>query len=73
MGCSSPFCLIELIEIDVALGKKLEQYECHNPSLGITTKTRVYKGVGQESSSRITFHVPGSVGKCEGINPHTLK
>ncbi len=27
MGCSSPFTLIELIEVDVTLEKKIEQYE----------------------------------------------
>ncbi len=31
-----------------------------------------YKATGQEEA-RITPHAPGSVGKCEGMNPHTPK
>jgi hypothetical protein len=34
---------------------------------------RVYKGVGQEGSSEVTSHALESVGKCEGMNPHTPK
>jgi hypothetical protein len=37
------------------------------------TKSRAYEGVGQEWSLTITFHVLGSVGRCEGMNPHTPK
>jgi len=29
--------------------------------------------MGQEASMGITPHAPGSVGKCEGMNPHTPK
>jgi hypothetical protein len=47
--------------------------ECHNPSLGLTTKARACKGVNQEGSSRITFHALASVRECEGMNPHTPK
>jgi hypothetical protein len=36
---------------------------CRNPSLGLVTKARACKGVGQEGSPRITFHVPESVGE----------
>jgi len=46
---------------------------CYNPSLGLTTKARAGKGAGQEWSPEITFHVLGSVGKCEGMNLHTPK
>ncbi len=28
---------------------------------------------GQEKSPKVTFHAPGSVGECEGMNPHTPK
>jgi hypothetical protein len=46
---------------------------CRNPSLGLMTKARACKGEGQEGSPRVTSHAPGSVGKYEGMNPHTLK
>jgi hypothetical protein len=48
-------------------------YSCHNPSFGFTTKTRAYKGAGQEGSLEVTFHVRGSVGECEGMNPKNPK
>jgi len=53
--------------------KKLKQFNCCNPSLEFMTKARACKGVGQEGSSGVTFHVLGSVGKCEGMNSHTSK
>jgi len=37
------------------------------------TKARACKVVGQKRSSGVTPHVPGSVGKCEGMNPDTSK
>jgi len=37
------------------------------------TKARACKVEGQEGSMGVTPHVPGSVGKCEGMNPHTSK
>jgi hypothetical protein len=46
---------------------------CHNPSFGLATKVRACKGVGQKGNLGITFHAPGSVGECEGMNPHTPK
>jgi hypothetical protein len=33
------------------------------------TNARACKGVGQEWSLGVTFHVPRNVGKCEGMNP----
>jgi hypothetical protein len=42
---------------------------CCNLSLGLMTKARACKGVGQEWSSGVTFHAPRNVGKCEGMNP----
>jgi hypothetical protein len=47
--------------------------KCCNPSFGLATKARAYKGAGQEWIPRVTFHAPKSVGKCEGMNPHTPK
>ncbi len=46
---------------------------CHNPSFRLATKAWACKGAGQEGSSGITSHAPGSVRECEGINPHTPK
>ncbi len=48
-------------------------YKCRNPNLGLTTKVRAYKVVGQKGSPGVTPHAPESVGKCEGMNPHTSK
>jgi hypothetical protein len=44
-----------------------------NPSLGLTTNVRACKGAGQEWILRVTFHAPGNVRKCEGMNSHILK
>jgi len=46
---------------------------CRNLSLGLATKARAYKGVGQEGSSRVTSHALRSVGELEGMNPHIFK
>jgi hypothetical protein len=46
---------------------------CHNLSLGLATKARVCKGVGQEGSSGVTSHAPDNVGECGGMNPHIPK
>jgi hypothetical protein len=39
----------------------------------VATKARACKGVGQEGNSGVTFHAPGSVRECEGMNPHIPK
>jgi hypothetical protein len=46
---------------------------CHNPSLGLATKARACKGVGQEGRPGVTSHATKSVGECEGMNPYTPK
>jgi hypothetical protein len=43
------------------------------PYLGFVTKARACEGVGQKWNLEVTFHVPKSVGECEGINLHTPK
>ncbi len=53
--------------------KKIVQIACRNPSLGLMTKARAYKGAGQERSLGVASHALGSVGECEGMNPHTPK
>ncbi len=50
-----------------------EEERCHNLSFGLMTKARACKGASQEGSLGITSHVPGSVGECEGMNPHIPK
>jgi len=47
--------------------------QCHNPSLGLATKVRGCKVVGQEGSPGARLHAPRSARECEGINPHTPK
>jgi hypothetical protein len=44
-----------------------------NPSLGLTTKARACKVVGQERSPWVKFHAPESAKECEGMNHHTPK
>jgi hypothetical protein len=44
---------------------------CRNPSLGLVTKAKACKGASEEGSPRIIFHVPESVGECEGMNTRT--
>jgi hypothetical protein len=46
---------------------------CCKPNLGLVTKARACKGVGQEKSPGIIFHALKNVGECEGMNPHTPK
>jgi hypothetical protein len=46
---------------------------CCNLSLGLTTKARACKGVGQEGSSGVKSHDFESAKECEGMNPHTPK
>jgi hypothetical protein len=47
--------------------------ECRNPSFGLATKAKGLQGYGPRGSPGVTSHTPGSVGKCEGVNPHTPK
>jgi len=37
------------------------------------TKARACKGASQKGSPGVASHVFGSVGECEGMNPHTPK
>ncbi len=73
--CHSPHSLCSTIDTWLAIHGPLQSLNnvCRNPSLGLTTKARGCKGVGQEWSPGITFHAPKNVGKCEGMNPHTPK
>jgi hypothetical protein len=46
---------------------------CCNPNLGLATKARACKVVGQEESPGIKPHALESARKCWGIDPHTPK
>jgi hypothetical protein len=46
---------------------------CRNLSLGLVTKAKGLQGCEPRGSLGVTSHSPGNVGKCEGVNPHTLK
>jgi hypothetical protein len=77
---STPFNLLQSIfgkgirYLLNTISKSLHQhYFSINPSLGFATKARACKGAGQEGSMGVTFHGLGNVGKCEGMNPRTLK
>ncbi len=55
--------------------KVISQHACmggcnHNPTNQKRCWiTRAYEGASQEWSLGVTFHVPKSVGECEGMNP----
>jgi hypothetical protein len=46
---------------------------CRNPSFGLATKAKGLQGCGPKGSPGVTSRTPGSVGKCEVVNPHTPK
>jgi hypothetical protein len=46
---------------------------CRNPNFGLATKAKGLQGCGPRKSPGVTSHTPESVGKCEGVNPHTPK
>ncbi len=47
--------------------------KCRDPSFGLMTKAKACKGASREGSLGVTFHIPKSVGECEGMNLHTPK
>jgi len=46
---------------------------CRNPNFRLVTKAKGLQGCGPRESLEVTSHTSGSVGKCEGVNPHTPK
>jgi len=46
---------------------------CRNPSFGFETKAKGLQGCEPKESIGVKSHSLGSVGKCEGVNPHTPK
>ncbi len=53
--------------------KKKFQIKCRNLGFGLATKAKGLQGCGPRESPGVTSHTPRSVGKCEGMNPHTPK
>ncbi len=48
-------------------------HRCRNLNLGFATKAKACEGVSQKLSLGVTFYVPGSLGECEGMEPHIPK
>jgi hypothetical protein len=48
-------------------------FRCRNPSFGLATKAKGLQGCGPKGSPGVTSGTPRSVGKREGVNPHTPK
>ncbi len=46
---------------------------CRNPNFRLATKAKELQGCGPKKSLGVASHIPESVGKCEGVNPHTPK
>jgi len=42
-------------------------------AFGLATKAKGLQGCELRGSPGVTSHTPGSVRKCEGVNPHTPK
>jgi hypothetical protein len=42
-------------------------------ALGLRPRKKGLQGCGPRGNPRVTSHTPGSVRKCEGVNPHTPK
>ncbi len=65
-------CPIQIPILDIILFI-LQNVNCRNPSFGLATKAKGLQGCGPKGSPRVTSGTPESVGKCEGVNPHTPK
>jgi hypothetical protein len=63
------------IHSQVVMEKEIEHahIDCRNPNLGLATKAKACKVVGQEGSPGITPHALENVRKCKRMNPHTSK
>jgi len=51
----------------------VQMLKYRNLNFGLATKAKGLQGCGPKESSGVTSHTPGSVRKCEGVNPHTPK
>jgi hypothetical protein len=67
------FCnFLKLILEDICV-KFSTSFSVATLALGSQPEQKVLQRCGPRERSGITSHTPGSVGKCEGVNPHTLK
>jgi hypothetical protein len=46
---------------------------CRNSNFGLVTKAKGLQGCEPRESPRVTSHIPRTVEKCEGVDPHTPK
>ncbi len=46
---------------------------CHNSNFGLVTKAKGLQGCEPRESTGVTSHIPRTVEKCEGVDPHTPK
>jgi hypothetical protein len=72
LKCESEVKTMKKQDIGDALPSS-QHFGCRNPSLGLTTKAKGLQECGPRGSPGVTSHTPGSVRKCEGVNPHTLE
>jgi hypothetical protein len=61
------------VNIDPLFNHPSPKALCRNPSFGLATKAKGLQGCGPRESPGVTSHTPESVGKYEGVNPHTPK
>jgi hypothetical protein len=47
--------------------KKIQGVNCHNLSIGLTTKAKACEVAGQEGSPKVPSHAPGRAKECEGM------
>jgi len=63
--------MVPLVKAGLQTPPRMQKFwtdDCHNLRLGLATKARACKGVGQEGSLEDTFHAMGSVGECARMN-----
>jgi hypothetical protein len=66
-------CNVENLVLELYSHYEFFYSNCRNLSLGLATKARAWKVMGQEGTSGVTSHAFGSVRECEGKNPHIFK
>jgi len=54
-------------------GVKAKAWQGCEPRGNPGVKVKAWQGCGPRGIRGVTSHTPGSVRKCEGVNPHTPK